>query len=235
MKPAKMFLIGMGALVGIFLFEVYPQWLAFALAFVALVLVGWGLAIFPHFATRFEMRLPELVGVSEEERRKVEAAVRLQGMPLPFGEKRILDFEVRTMVGPVVALVLALLLMVYASASARGVRAATTQELGRSMFVMYGAYVFGALMIVYAMRWLNERIVLSNAAAQFLIPQGDARSVRYDFKDAKGAYFGGTHMRTDKSWRPGEFDLLLYSPENPDMAFTASSLFFHRIRRIDSK
>jgi len=234
MKPAKMFLIGIAGLVAIILFEVYPQWLAFLFALVALTLVGWGIVVFPHFGTRFEMRLPELVGeISPEERARVEREARMQGAPLPFGEKRIIGFEVRTMVAPVISLVVALLLMTYASANAHGIRAQSDREVGQGMFIMYGAYVFGALMIVWASRWFNERIVLNNAAAQFLIPHGTERSVRYDFRDARGEYFGSTHVRTDKSWRPGEFDLVLYSPDNPERSFTASSLFFHRIRRIE--
>jgi hypothetical protein len=75
--------------------------------------------------------------------------------------------------------------------------------------------------------------VLHSAGVQFVLPGGNRRGVIYNFRDAKGEYFGSSSVRFDRSWSPGELDLVLYSPDNPERSYTASSFVFHRIRRID--
>ena len=235
MKPLGIFVIGITFLIAIFLFETYPQWLAFLMALAGLTFVGWGIVVFPRFTTRFEMRLPEFVGVEGDNRQQMESEMRLQGAPLPYGEKRTLEFEVRTRSWRLVFLVLSPLLLTYLSAGNGGLRLMNDEETGRTMMVLYGALAFGTLIVVFAARWFNERVVLNNGMSQFVIGEGDVRSVRYDFRDAQGEYFGATHLRSDQSWQPGELDLLFYKGDSPGRSLTASSMFFHRIRRLDTE
>jgi hypothetical protein len=62
------------------------------------------------------------------------------------------------------------------------------------------------------------------------IVAGSNRTISFYYRNAQGEYFGSVARRRDRSWTPGELDLVMFDQQHPARAFTASSLMFHRIR-----
>lgn len=232
MKPGTIFAVGFGYLIAIFLFMVYPHYLAFFISVIGVSFIGWGIVIFPKYSAQFEMRLPDLT-VLPEEKQKLAVNARIQGQPVQFGDTRIIPFDIRTLPGPVLSIVFTFVILTYMGGAARGIATVDPDRDARGVEIMYFCLFLGVPLLGVAWRWYNERKVLRSAGVQFIAPGGTRASVIYNFRDAKGEYFGSSSARFDKTWPPGELDLVLYSPHNPDRSYTASSFFFHRIRRID--
>jgi hypothetical protein len=62
------------------------------------------------------------------------------------------------------------------------------------------------------------------------IVAGSNRTISFSYRNAQGEYFGSVARRRDRSWTPGELDLVMFDQQHPARAFTASSLMFHPIR-----
>jgi hypothetical protein len=232
MKSKAIFAVGSGYLVAVFLFMVYPQWLAFFVSLMGISFIGWGIVIFPKYSAQFEMRLPDIHHLPPEQQSAAQKT-RIQGLPVPFGETRIVPFEVRTVFGPVISMAVTFVILTYIGGRTSGLAGVEDARMFGGLVLMYFCLFLGGPLVALSWRWYNERKVLHSAGVQFIMPGGTRKGVIYDFRDGKREYFGSSSLRFDKSWSPGELDLVLYSPDNPERSYTASSFFFHRIRRLD--
>lgn len=223
MRPALIAIVGVGGLVGVFLFELYLPLVLFVLnaLTLCLILVGTLVPVKSRIG-RIALGLPEGFFSSDE-----SLWPCIEGKKYNPNRPQPLEFHTESKgISPLLFLgTLSLWAMGFALRVHPNLVA--VYDVDSPRFIQLLLAVFLSLVpLSIAMSWLLERVLLLRATV--VLGLLDSRSGGYNFKDHYGASYGGT--KKVPSINPADnMCLVFYWPSKADFNKSSAALVFHRL------
>ena len=240
MNPAKTLLIGTLALVALFTFDAYGPALFPLISFGTLGCIIAGFVLFPRLEVKVPLVLNPLVPdepfVDEKQAKDYERSITLNGSTLPvspFPKRMTLSITLKNtsiLIGMIVGSAVYTVLLFRA-----GTSLIHFADVDSGLF--YGEFAIGyitALMLLLSTKWLKERRILRRAnvaigtRSNVTVWAPRLKTIRYQFRDARGGYRGGYSADFEKHPQD-RLVLVLYDFKHPDRSKPGCGFFFHRI------